>query len=119
VLQKFSDLDEDGIRDENEPMLAGIPFEIVVGDQVHQRETDLNGVLRFCLNESAVVHVRENTRALGGSLALTTRMPAWWDLTCGDIGMMVGNAPIKPPKTGAGGLAPRWVCAYPGRAAAR
>lgn len=103
VIHKFHDLDEDGQHDPDEPALEGIRFDITAGGKVYPLATGPDGIIRICFPEPVLVVVRELTRPSGGQWIITGAVPMVWQLGCGTTDIWIGNAQIKPGKTGLGG----------------
>jgi len=108
VIRKFYDWDADGLRVGREPMLAGIPFEIVMGGKSFRATTDAFGVIRLCFPDPTEVEVHELLRETGGLWTTTTGNRAVWRLACGDNVAWVGNARIRAPRTGERGAHRDW-----------
>ena len=106
AIRQFNDLDADGRYDPGEPLLEGIAFDIVEGDDTHQRTTGVRGEAWICFREPTTVSVRELLRSAGGQWTITSRVPPTIDLPCGDTEIWIGNARITPPRTGEGGPSP-------------
>jgi hypothetical protein len=105
-IYKFHDLDEDGIRDPDEPMLEGVAFDIVEGSDVHHRVTDASGVIEICFPRSTLVLVSEQPRQSGGRWYTTTPYVSAQFLACSGVtDLWIGNAEVGIPETGGGGMA--------------
>lgn len=120
VIHKFMDRDRDGVYDIGEPMLPGVPFDIIEvnatgGDRVHQRRTDDAGVITITFDHRALVQVRELLREMGGLWTISTPHRlldrSWYiahhnqttlALECDEapIDVWVGNARPFLPETG-------------------
>jgi hypothetical protein len=107
LIRKFNDLNGDGQREPNEPMLGAIRFDVTVDGRVYTGQTDEAGNLAFCFSQGAQVQARELERANGGLWHTTTNVERMTlDLGCGTTELWVGNALTRLPKTGRGGDAP-------------
>lgn len=84
-------------------MLAGIPFDIVEGEDVHHRITDEDGLIRICFDHAATVVVRELPNQMGGRWVVTTPYGEAQILGCAGRDLWIGNARVGIPKTGTGG----------------
>jgi len=102
VVHKFHDLDGDGLWGAGEPALEGVPFDFQEGGHTHHRVTDHEGLIRICFRGPTVVVVRELPRQTGGRWRLTTPFAAAQLLGCADVHLLIGNARIGIPATGAG-----------------
>ena len=102
VIHKFHDLDGDGVHDTGEPPLAGIRFDIRVGDRLYPETTDQDGIIRLQLPEPARVEIRELSRPSGGQWRRTGSTQTVWQLDCGTTEVWIGNAQIRVPPSGRG-----------------
>lgn len=106
VIQKFHDLNANGVFDPGEPMLPGVRFDVQANNLIYPATTDENGMLRLCFGVGTRVNIDELARATGGLWQLTTdedRMGVV--LPCGVTTVWVGNAMLTLPQTGGGGAA--------------
>jgi hypothetical protein len=104
VIQKFNDLNANGVYDPGEPMLPGVRFDVQANNLIYPATTDENGTVRMCFGVGTRVNIDELARASGGLWQLTTdedRMGVV--LPCGVTTVWIGNAMLSLPKTGGGG----------------
>ena len=81
--------------------MSGVRFDVQVGNKVYPVTTDQTGVFSLQFAEPVGARITELTRPMGGLWALTTPLQAVYQVQdCETKHVWVGNAPVKPPKTG-------------------
>jgi uncharacterized surface anchored protein len=115
---KFEDLNANGVRDANEPGLAGFTIELLspaTGQVEFTTTTDATGAFSFTSIPAGTYRIREVRK---NGFALTTPNPADVTLTAGaDVtGILFGNAPTATSALGGVGGGGPGVSGAPGRA---
>jgi hypothetical protein len=103
IVLKFNDVNANGLRDEDEPMLSDMRFDVHAGGVTYPGTTDDAGRLRMCFAPGTRVDVEELIRAGGGLWSMTTSEDDMdRALPCGDTEVWVGNTMLQLPHTGDG-----------------
>lgn len=88
-------------------MLPGVSFSATTAGKVYPLITDADGVFTLQFGEPLSVTIQELARASGGQWVLTTPLAPRYELQgCETLDVWVGNAPVKPPRTGRGKTGP-------------